>query len=265
MRAIRALLIFLIGAVLSLTITYFAVIRPRIRSWGVEPGEDELPLPGDDLVSEATATETRGITIAAPPERVWPWLVQMGFGRAGWYSYDMLDNKGPSATEIMPEFQALKPGDVMPTHPGGGFLVKAVQAEHALVLYSDTELVRTQAEQAQAAGRTELPTPGLRATGALATASLPEFAASWGFYLQPAGDGETRLIERFRARTPGSGPAQAVLGEIMGTGIVLMTRKQLEGIKERVEQRTSSPAEPGASEDWPRTSDVEPETAAVTA
>jgi len=264
MRAIRALLIFLIGAVLSLTITYFAVIRPRIRSWGVEPGEGEMPLPGDDLISAATAIETRGITIAAPPERVWPWLVQMGFGRAGWYSYDVLDNKGPSATEIVPEFQALKPGDIMPTHPGGGFLVKAVQAEHALVLYSDTELVRTQAEQAEAEGQTELPTAGLRATGALATASLPEFAASWGFYLQPTGDGETRLIERFRARTPGNGPAQAVLGEIMGTGIVLMTRKQLEGIKERVEHLTASPVEPRASDDLPRTPEVEPEVVSAT-
>jgi hypothetical protein len=246
MRAIRALLIFLVGAVLSLTITYFAVIRPRLRNWGIEPEEGQLPLPGDDLIAEPTASETRGITIAAPVTTVWPWLVQMGFGRAGWYSYDVLDNKGPSATEIMPEFQALKPGDIMPTHPGGGFLVKAVQPDHALVLYTDTELVRKQAEQAQAEGTTELPSAGLRATGALTTASFPEFAASWGFYLQPTDDGGTRLIERFRARTPGSGAARAVFGEVMGTGIVLMTRKQMEGIKQRVEQATLAPEGAGA-------------------
>ncbi len=249
MRPIRALLIFLVGAVLSLTVTYLAVVRPRLRNWGIAPQEGELPLPGDDLVAEPTASETRGIAIAAPVDKVWPWLVQMGFGRAGWYSYDMLDNRGSSATEILPEFQALKPGDIMPTHPGGGFLVKVVEPEHALVLYSDTELVRAQVEQAQAEGKTELPTAGLKATGALATASFPEFSASWGFYLQPTDLGGTRLIERFRARTPGNGPARMVLGEIMGTGIVLMTRKQMEGIKERVERTAVSDEKPEVTDD----------------
>ena len=67
-------------------------------------------------------------------------------------------------------------------------------------------------------------------------ASYPEFSASWAFFLQPTDDGGTRLIERFRAKTPGNGPANVVLGEIMGTGIVLMTRKQMLGIKERVER-----------------------------
>ncbi len=246
MRAIRAVLFFLLSAALSIALTYFVVIRPRLRGWGVMPHEGELPLPGDELVPEPTATETRGIDIAAPVAQVWPWLVQMGFGRAGWYSYDVLDNRGPSATEIMPEFQSLNTGDIMPTHPGGGFLVKTVQPEHALVLYTDTELVRTQAEQVQAEGPSELPTPGLRATGALTAVSFPEFSASWAFYLQPTEGDHTRLIERFRARTPGNGPARAVLGEIMGTGIVLMTRKQMEGIKERVEGLT--PAESPAIE-----------------
>ena len=235
MRAIRAVVFFLIGAVLSVAVTYFMVVRPRIRNWGLEPGEGDLSLPGDDLVTEPSATETRGINIAAPPAKVWPWLVQMGFGRAGWYSYDVLDNRGPSVIEIKPELQDLKPGDIMPTHPGGGFLAKVVEPDHALVLYTDTELVRAQAEQAQAEGNTELPTAGLKASGALMTASFPEFSASWAFILEPTDDGGTRLIERFRARTPGNGAANVVLGEIMGTGIVLMTRKQMESIKERVE------------------------------
>jgi hypothetical protein len=59
------------------------------------------------------------VTIAASPESVWPWLVQMGSGRAGWYSYDWIDNDGhPSATEIIPEFQRIAPGDVLPSLPG---------------------------------------------------------------------------------------------------------------------------------------------------
>jgi hypothetical protein len=240
MRLIRTLLIALVSAVVTSAVVYFAFVRPRVRGWGLDPQEAELALPGDDLIPEPSHIETRGVTIAAPLAKVWPWLVQMGFGRAGWYSYDVLDNKGGSAEGILPEFQTLKAGDIMPTHPGGGFLVKVVEPEQALVLYTDTELVRSQAEQAKAEGTDELPTPGLKASGALLTTSYPEIKASWAFYLQPD-DGGTRLIERFRAKTPGSGPATAVLGEIMGTGIVLMTRKQMLSIKERVERPEQGP------------------------
>lgn len=235
MRVIRALVLFALSTVLATLMAYFMVIRPRLREWGADPQEAELTIPGDDLVPQPTATETRGITIDAPVSEVWPWLVQMGYERAGWYSYDALDNKGPSADRILPEFQELKVGDIMPTHPGGGFRVEVVEPERALVLYIDTELGKQQAEKAEAEGRTELPTPGLKLTGAVGAASLPEFSVSWAFFLRPIEEGKTRLIERFRARTPGGGPANAVFGEIMGTGVVLMTRKQMLGIKERVE------------------------------
>lgn len=233
MRIIRAILLALISAVIASTIVYFAFVRPKVRGWGLDPHESELPLPGDDLIPDPSHVETRGITINAPVAKVWPWLVQMGFGRAGWYSYEMLDNKG-SAEGVLPEFQELKAGDVMPTHPGGGFLVKTVEPERTLVLYTDTDLLRSQAERSE-------------------NESYPEIKASWAFYLQPE-DGTTRLIERFRARTPGSGPATAVLGEIMGTGIVLMTRKQMLGIKERVERLElgQTETEPAVSEaGWP--------------
>ena len=236
MRVIRALFLAALSTVLATVMAYFLVIRPRLRQWGADPHEAQLPIPGDDLVPDPTATETRGITIDAPVSKVWPWLVQMGYERAGWYSYDALDNRGPSSDRILPEFQELKVADIMPTHPGGGFRVEVVEPERALVLYIDTELVRRQAEQAQAEGISDLPTPGLKMTGAIGGASFPEFSASWAFFLQPVEDGKSRLIERFRARTPGGGPANAVLGEIMGTGIVLMTRKQMLGIKERVER-----------------------------
>jgi hypothetical protein len=226
MRLIRALLLAVVSAVIASGVVYFAFVRPKVRGWGLDPSESELPLPGDDLITDPSHVETRGISIDAPVSKVWPWLVQMGFGRAGWYSYEMLDNKG-SAEGVLPEFQALAVGDIMPTHPGGGFLVKVVEPEKALVLYTDTELLRSQAEKTE-------------------KESYPEVKASWAFYLQPE-DGTTRLIERFRAKTPGSGPATAVLGEIMGTGIVLMTRKQMLGIKERVERLQLAPTQP----DWP--------------
>jgi len=235
MRVVRAVVIAVLSAVIASTAVYFFVIRPRLRTWGVDPGEAELPLPGDHFVPEPSATETRGIDIEASPSAIWPWLVQMGFGRAGWYSYDAMDNMGASATGILPEFQHLAVGEIMPTHPGGGFKVEVVEPDRALVLFIDTELVRAQQKRAEAEGKTELPTAGLKATGALGATAFPEFAASWAFFLRPTDDGKTRLIERFRVKTPGAGPASAVLGEIMGTGIVLMTRKQMLGIKERVE------------------------------
>ena len=76
-------------------------------------------MPGDDLLAGAAST-TRAISVAAPPEQVWPWLVQLGYGRAGWYSYDWIDNDGHrSANRIIPELQELGSGPI-PMLPGIG-------------------------------------------------------------------------------------------------------------------------------------------------
>lgn len=235
MRLLKVILLAVLSAIVASAVTYVAVVRPRVKAWGFDPSEAELPLPGDDLIPEPTTKETRGITIDAPISKVWPWLVQMGFGRGGWYSYEVLDSKGKSADTVLPEFQDLKAGEIMHIDPFTGFLVKTVEADRALVLYTDTELARSQAEKAATEATDDA--QASKATGAMSRASYPDFAATWAFFLQPAEDGKTRLIERFRAKTPGSGPANAVLGEIMGTGIVLMTRKQMIGIKERVEHQ----------------------------
>src|SRR4249920_3138918 len=88
------------------------------RTWGIDPDEGRRVLPGDQVVPDPMAIETRGITIDAPPERVWPWLMQMGFGKAGWYSYDRLDQRGSSAAGIVDAWQTLAVGDIVPTHPG---------------------------------------------------------------------------------------------------------------------------------------------------
>src|SRR3954452_7929775 len=231
MRLIRALVLALISAIVAFIATYVLVVRPRVKAWGMDPAEGELPLPGDELVSEPNTIETRGVTIEAPVAKVWPYLVQMGFGRAGWYSYEVLDSKVKGAETVVPELQSLEEGDVMPISPGGGgFVVKTVDHERALVLYTDTATARAQAEQE--ASDPESPMHGMKTT----SSSFPEFAASWAFYLKSTDDGKTRLVERFRARTPGSGPSTAVLGEVMGTGIILMTRKQMLVIKERAER-----------------------------
>jgi hypothetical protein len=83
--------------------------------WGATDAEVAEAMPGDELVSEPSFNATRAITIGAPPEAVWPWLVQIGYGRAGWYSYDLFDNGArPSAERILPEYQEPNVGDWVP-------------------------------------------------------------------------------------------------------------------------------------------------------
>jgi CubicO group peptidase (beta-lactamase class C family) len=99
--------------------------------------EKRRRLPGDKIVPEPMFTVTHAITIDAPIERVWPWLAQMGSDRAGWYSWDAIDNGAqPSALSIVSDLQAVAPGDVMPAVPGAkdAFIVAAVDPPHDLVL-----------------------------------------------------------------------------------------------------------------------------------
>ena len=145
MRVRNVIVGTVIGTVVGITISRTVKWR---RTWGVDLAEAAKPLPGDDLVPTPSAIETRGITIDAPPEAVWPWLVQMGYGRAGWYSYDQLDTRGKSADTIVPAWQALEVGAVMPFSPDGGFAVRVVEPGRALVLSVDTELIERQTEAA---------------------------------------------------------------------------------------------------------------------
>jgi hypothetical protein len=216
------------------------------RTWGVDPIEATRPMPGDDLVEVPTAIETRGITIDAPPEAVWPWLVQMGFDRAGWYSYDALDMRGTSADRILPAFQGLAVGDIVPVSPDGGFEVKVVEPGRALVLYTDTSLVEEQAKAVAGRGR-ETPT-GLAATGAFLRQTPQQFAASWAFALEPVEAGQTRLVERFRVWFGTPGPSFRVVGPLMGFGVFVMLRRQLLGIAERAVRTAVAPPLPAMPE-----------------
>ena len=211
------------------------VVIPWWHNWG-RRAEDDGPLPGDDLVTDVTTIETRGIDIAAPPEAVWPWLAQMGYGRAGWYSYDALDMNHPSSGEILPSLATVAVGDILPTHPGGGFEVRVAEAPHALVAYSETELVRRQAAEAKAESDASGPV-NIQATGAFMGAAQPtDFAASWAFVVQPRPDGTSRLVERFRVRFgEDDKPWLGVTMPLMGFGVFLMMRKQMLGIRDRAE------------------------------
>lgn len=213
-----------------------AAARRWSDTWGVDEVERARWLPGDELVPDATIVDTRGITIDAPPDTVWPWLVQMGFGRGGWYSYDQLDMQGRSADRIIPELQSLAVGDTVPTDPGGGFLVKALDEGRSLVLFVDTAIVAARDDVA-AAGMRASDAPGLAASGRfLATATPPQFSASWAFVLEPAPGNRTRFLERFRVKAETETQASRILGGVLGFGVFVMMRRQMIGIQERVER-----------------------------
>lgn len=110
-----------------------------LESWGARPEEIAGPVVGDDICVNARVSATRCITIAAPPNEVFPWIRQMGFGRAGWYSYDWLDNLGrKSARRIHPEWQDISTGSLVPAGPLS-FIATNVEEPHSFVLKTSTK------------------------------------------------------------------------------------------------------------------------------
>jgi len=115
----------------------FALSRVTLRSSSATRWERNRPLPGDDAVPGASSASTMATTIDAPPAAVWQWLVQIGSDRAGFYSFDHLDNAGrPSVEEIRPEWQTLAVGDRLASTPSGRtwFVVTELEPERSLVL-----------------------------------------------------------------------------------------------------------------------------------
>jgi hypothetical protein len=236
------LFFFAAGATAGAIAAWKLALEPRYREWGVDPEDGAKALPGDDLVPEPTVVDTRAIEIAAPPATVWPWLVQMGYGRAGWYSYDAVDMTGSSEDRIVPEWQSLAVGDTMPTHPAGGFHVAELEPERALVLYIDEAMVAEEARAAETHTDVDAGSANIRATGAAMGAWFPkDFTASMAMVLEPVGSDATRLVVRYRVRM-GETPATRVTGPLMGMGIFAMTRKQMLGIRDRAERAAAGGA-----------------------
>jgi proline iminopeptidase len=124
---------------------YLLVLRPRLLRWGATDAELAATCPVADIVPDGRRTSTMAVTIDAPPSRVWPWLVQMGCDRAGWYSFDLLDNGGAaSESRIHPEWQRVTRGDRLAATPGGGvwFDVAAIEPERFLALRSTLNVGR---------------------------------------------------------------------------------------------------------------------------
>jgi len=153
--------------VVGLAVVVFGIVRPWYLNWGATGEETIMAMPGDGLIPDAKPA-TRAISISAQPEDVWPWLVQLGFGKAGWYSYDWIDNDGyPSADEIMPEYQALGPGDQIMMMPSMGFTVTSIDSGRSIV------------------------------------AMLEDGSTSWCLGLYPQEGGGTRLVSRWRPKNLG--------------------------------------------------------------
>ena len=105
-----------------------------LRDWGATAAEIAGPVAGDDICADARVSATRCISIAAPPDEVFPWIRQMGFGKAGWYSHDWIDNLGRrSATTVHPEWQDVHTGSSVPGGPID-FVAALVQPSTAFVL-----------------------------------------------------------------------------------------------------------------------------------
>ena len=183
----------------------YLISRTSIRA---DAGERSQTLAGDYYIAQASGSFTHAVNIDAPAAAVWPWLAQMGAGRGGWYSYDFLDNRGhQSARSVLPEYQSLSVGSVLPALPGvkDGFTVLECDPGRSLVL---------------GWGSPRSPQP-----------------STWSFTLADRGPGRTRLVVRARGaagyrlwRLP-----PRLSRQVIRVVHWIMERKQLLTIKRRAE------------------------------
>ena len=201
---------------IALQFLLYPVLRGWRRRWGTTAQERSLSLPGDHLVPDPQWSYNHAMSIDAPRSAVWPWLVQLGQGRGGFYSYEGLENLAGcriyNVYEIRPDLQGLKVGDTVVTHGGTGYgpPVTLIEPERALVLGGPPNA------------------KGSRST--------------WAFHLLDGPEGSTRLLERGRGR-PGPG-----LAENLGFGPwfmdpigFVMSRRMLRTIKRLAEGRPGDP------------------------
>lgn len=210
-RVRRTLLASIIAVVAAI---YWLAIRPWHLRWGATKGDAERRLPGDDLVPRPVEEVTHAITIDAPAEEIWPWLIQIGQGRGGFYSYDFLENLVGAdihnVDRIVPEYQDLDVGDIIrlapPDYtyrtPDSDLEVAVLNDERALVIRSPYD--------------------------------PPNF--SWAFVLEPVDETTTRFVVRSRSRAPESVGSWLVSRLFWEPAHFVMERKMLLGVKKRAEE-----------------------------
>ena len=186
------------GAYLAAVAVLFQfVYRPWQATWGASEEEVIRPMVGDAVVKDPTFNATRAVTINATPEQIWPLIVQIGYRRAGFYSYDILDNDGiPSAEHIIPEYQNPMVGDQIPVDKKSVVYVAALEANRHLLLVF----------------RSKVP-------------------ATWAWGLYPVDAQRTRLVTRLRVEV------RSVFGRVFLDAFeIIMMRKCMLGIKRRAER-----------------------------
>ncbi len=213
-----------VGALGAFTLGEAALIHLG-RTYGSTPGERSEMLPGDRIVVDPKVVTDHAITIDAPPSEVWPWLVQMGWGRAGWYTARWVDQllfpaNGPSADRIIPELQDIDIGTFIPDgapHTECGLIVEEIEPDRALVLHSNSHLPMSWRQHAT-------------------------LDWSWAFVLTPIDEGR-RTRFHFRSRWTTS-PWWLTLGGWVGIvpADFIMSKDMLRGVKQRAERGPLWPA-----------------------
>jgi hypothetical protein len=194
-----------VAAVLAVVMaTYLWWARPYQLRWGATDQEVQRSMPGDELDTNPTFVATRGITINDTPDKIWPWLIQMGYTRAGFYGYDILENLGSprgmlSADHILPEFQDFNVGDALPLSAAGGLIFHAVEPNRYMIWSGES--------------------------------GLGDFA--WALY--PIDASHTRLISRIRWTHHWWQPGPLSMDLFTEFTDHLAVRKILQGVKGRVE------------------------------
>lgn len=184
---------------------YLLMIRPWQLRWGATDDEVARSLPGDEIVSRPAFNATRAVTVRARPEEIWPWIVQIGDLRAGFYSYDWFDNRGkPSAERILPELQRLRVGDEIPISSAFHMRVQSMDRPRSIVWIGSEE-------------------PPL---------------STWVWHLEPIDEHHTRLLTRMRTSYDWTSPT-IVMQLWVDWGDFPFLRKCMLGIKQRAEGRTT--------------------------
>lgn len=207
-----------VAGLIGMTVAY-AQLQWLGRTYGANAEERRRPLPGDDLCPDPQAITTHATTIDAPPEQVWPWLVQMGWGRGQWYTARWVDKllfpgNGPSADHVHPEWQDLKVGDrILDGAPDKhtAFTVALLEPNHHLVLRSREHLPPAWAQKYSAS-----------------------IDWTWAFVLDEPPGHRTRFILRSRVRLQPRWVEAFYLAAIVPADFV-MSRQMLQGLASRVE------------------------------
>lgn len=217
---ILSIFIAFFSAIFAAITTYILVVRPRHLRWGATDEEMDRKLPGDELIPNPRLRATHAVSVETSPNKIWPWLVQLGQGRGGFYSYDWIENlmglEIQSADRILAAHQTLEVGDVIPLAADGfGIPVAMIEPERALVLYGDTRK------------------PGPVKPPVLKPGDY--FTVTWGFYLLENSDGTTRLIERWQSDWNPTFYNNAFYRVFLEPAAFIMERKMLLSIKDRAE------------------------------